>query len=481
MSQSNFLEWSIEKLSKSIKKKEISPVEVIEASINLISARDNELNAFITVMEEDSLNAAKRAEEEIVKGNYKGQLHGIPIGLKDLICTSGVKTTFGSEVYKDYIPDFDAEVVTRLKDAGAVMIGKLNMHAFAYGTTGDRSFFGPVKNPHNPEKITGGSSSGSGAAVASYLCYGSVGSDTGGSIRMPASMCGIVGMKPTFGRVSKYGSIQLCPTLDHLGPMTRTVTDNALMLNILSGFDKKDSYSAHSKKEDFTEGINKGIRGKKIGIPTSFYFDMIDTEVRRVFDSVVENCRQLGAEIVPVELSGMNDLLTAQQVILAAEAYTSLERHLKNTPEKVEEEVRSRAIAGMLIQASEYIQMLQIKHKAIDMHNRAFQKVDVMLTPTLPMVPTNIEQRVSNSYGLQEHVRIFARLTGPSNTTGLPAISVPGGVSECGLPIGVQFIGKAFAEAELYQFAYALEQTEVYRSTLTSTGLGKTLLEEMME
>ncbi|MEH7122330.1 amidase [Bacillus sp. JJ1773] len=481
MSKSNVLEWSIEQLSKSIKEKEISPVEVLNTSLNLISAKNKELNAFITIIEEESKKAAKRAEEEIINGNYKGPLHGIPIGLKDLICTAGVKTTFGSEVFKDYIPNFDAEVVTKLKDAGAILIGKLNMHAFAYGTTGDRSFFGPVKNPHNPQKITGGSSSGSGAAVASYLCYGSVGSDTGGSIRMPASMCGIVGMKPTFGRVSKYGSIQLCPTLDHLGPMTRTVTDNALMLNALSGFDKKDSYSAYSNIEDFTEGINIGIRGKKIGIPTSFYFDIIDTEVRRVFDLVVENCRQLGAEIVPVELSGMNELLTAQQVILAAEAYTSLEKNLINTPEQIEEEVRSRAIAGMLIQASEYIQMLQIKHKAIDMHNEVFNKVDVILTPTLPMVPTNIEQRETNSYGLQEHVRIFARLTGPSNTTGLPAISVPGGVSECGLPIGVQFIGKAFAEAELYQFAYALEQTEIYSSALSFDRIANSNLEEVME
>ncbi|MFC5590080.1 amidase [Sporosarcina soli] len=481
MSKLNYLEWSIDQLSESIKEKEISPVEVVETSLNLISSKNKELNAFVTIMEDESKKAAKRAEEEIINGNYKGPLHGIPIGLKDLICTAGVKTTFGSEVYKDYIPNFDAEVVTKLKGAGAILIGKLNMHAFAYGTTGDRSFFGPVKNPHNIQKITGGSSSGSGAAVASFQCYGSVGSDTGGSIRMPASMCGIIGMKPTFGRVSKYGSIQLCPTLDHLGPMTRTVTDNALMLNVLSGFDKKDSYSAYSKIEDFTEGINRGIKGKKIGIPTNFYFDIIDTEVRRVFDSTVRKLRELGANFVPIELPGMDDLLTAQQVLLATEAYTSLERDLINKPEQIEEEVRSRAIAGMLTQASEYIQMLQIKHKAIDMHNEALKKVDVILTPTLPMVPTNIEQRVTNSYGLQEHVRIFARLTGPSNTTGLPAISVPGGVSECGLPIGVQFIGKAFAEAELYQFAYALEQTEIYRSALSLNRFENSNLEKVME
>ncbi|NEU30998.1 Asp-tRNA(Asn)/Glu-tRNA(Gln) amidotransferase subunit GatA [bacterium LRH843] len=467
MNLSNFLEWSIHKLSKSIQNKEISPVEVTEASINLINEKNNELNAFITVIEEESLQAAKKAEVDILSGNYKGPLHGIPIGIKDLICTAGVKTTFGSEIYQDYVPDFDAEVVTKFKNAGAIMIGKLNMHTFAYGPTGDRSFYGPVKNPHNLAKITGGSSSGSGAAVAAFQCYGSVGSDTGGSVRMPASMCGIVGMKPTFGRVSKHGSLPLCWTLDHLGPMTRTVTDNALMLNVMSGFDAKDPYSISSKVEDFTSGIKSGIKGKKIGIPTSFYFDTIELEVRRIFDSTVDSLRHLGADIVSIDLPGMDDLLAAQQVILASEAYTSLEKHLVNTPEMVEEEVRSRAIAGMLVQSSEYIQMLQVRHKAIDMHNLALEKVDVIMTPTLSILPTNINQRDVDINGVPEHTRIFARLTGPSNTTGFPAISVPGGMSNCGLPVGVQFIGKPLDESLLYQFAYALEETNVYQSTLS--------------
>jgi aspartyl-tRNA(Asn)/glutamyl-tRNA(Gln) amidotransferase subunit A len=462
MSTSNhFLEWSIAELSQSIKDRAISPVEVTAASLDIIAQKDKELNSFITVLEEQSLNAAKKAEQEIINGNYKGHLHGIPIGLKDLIYTKGIKTTFGSEIYQDFVPDYDAEIVTQLENAGAIMIGKLNMHGFAYGTTGDRSFFGPVKNPYDPSKITGGSSSGSAAAVAAFLCYGAIGSDTGGSIRMPASCCGIVGMKPTFGLVSKYGAIPLCQTLDHLGPMTRTVADNAIMLNVLAGHDKKDIYSVYSVKEDYTQAIDLGIKGKKIGIPSSFYFDIIHPEVQRIFDLTVEKLKQHGAEIEYIDLPGMNDLLAAQQILLASEAYTSLEKLLREVPDRIEEEVRGRAIVGMFIQASEYINMLKIKHKAINMHYEALSKVNVIMTPTLCTLPTDIGQREIDINGTKEHTRILARLTGPSNTTGFPAISVSGGMSKSGLPVGIQFIGKPFDEGQLYQFAFALEQSNL--------------------
>jgi len=292
----NVLEWNIAQLSESLQSKQVSPVEITQASLNAIAEKDPELNSFITVMEEEALQKAKQAESEIFSGNYKGYFHGIPIGLKDLIHVKGIKTTFGSEIYHDFVPDYDAEIVKRLEHAGAIIVGKLNMHACAYGATGDRSFYGPVKNPHNLNKIAGASSSGSGASVAASMLYASIGSDTGGSVRLPASCCGIVGMKPTFGRVSKHGAMPLCPTLDHLGPMTRTVTDNALMLNILSGFDAKDPYSVDSAPEDFTRRIHKGVSGKKIGIPISFYFDIIHPEVQKIFDLSVEKLKLQGAE-----------------------------------------------------------------------------------------------------------------------------------------------------------------------------------------
>src|SRR5690625_822631 len=465
MSKANVLEWSIEKISKSIKSKEVSPVEVTQATLDLIDK--DETNSFITIMEEDALQNAKQAEKDILKGNYKGPLHGISIGIKDLIHISGYKTTFGSETHKDFVPEIDAEVIRRLKESGAIIVGKLNMHNFAYGTTGDRSYYGPVKNPHNLQKIAGASSSGSGAAVASYQCFGSVGSDTGGSVRMPASMCGIVGMKPTFGRVSKNGSLPLCWTLDHLGPMTRNVIDNALMLNVLSGFDSKDPYSINAIKEDFTEDIDADIKGKKIGIPTNFYFDILDPAVEKIFNICVDNLRHLGAEIIPIEIPGMDDLLIAQQIITVAESFASMEKHLIKHPEMIEEEVRSRVIPGLNIQASEYINMLQVRNKTIDLHNQLFEKIDVIMTPTLATLPTDIEQRDVEINGSKEHVRMFAKLTGPSNTTGAPAISVPGGTSESGLPVGIQFIGNHLDESGLYQIAYALEQTGVYQSELS--------------
>lgn len=466
MSKTNFLEWDINRLSKCIKNKEISPVEITEATLDLI-ARD-ETNSFITVMAEDALKQARQAERDVIKGNYKGPFHGITIGIKDLIHIAGYKTTFGSETHQNFMPKADAEVVKKLKNAGAIIVGKLNMHNFAYGTTGDRSYYGAVKNPHNFQKIAGASSSGSGAAVASFQCHASVGTDTGGSVRMPASMCGIVGMKPTFGRVSKNGSLPLCWTLDHLGPMTRGVIDNALMLNVLSGFDENDPYSIHTKEEDFTEKIDAGVKGKKIGIPTNFYFDVLDPIVEKVFNKSVENLRHLGAEIVPIEIPGMDDLLIAQQIITVAESFTSMEKYLKNCPEKIEKEVRGRVIPGLNIKASEYINMLQVRNKAIDIHHQLFETIDTIMTPTLATVPTDIEQRDVEINGSKEHVRIFAKLTGPSNTTGAPAISVPGGISESGLPIGIQFIGNHLDESNLYQIAYALEQTGVYQSTLSA-------------
>lgn len=444
-------------MSDALKRKQVSPMEVTKKTLEAIFEKDEHLNAYITVMEDEALKQAGEAEKEIMNGNHKGPLHGIPVNLKDLIYTKGVKTTSGSEIYKDFIPDYDAEIVTRLRRAGAVIMGKVNMHEFAYGTTGDRSYFGPVRNPHDPSKITGGSSSGSGAAVAAGLAYGSIGSDTGGSIRIPASCCGIVGMKPTFGRVSKHGSIPLCWTLDHLGPMTRTVKDNALLLNAISGFDEKDPYSVNVPTEDFTADIGKDIKDLTIGIPTSFYFDIIQPEVKEIFEANVEKLEMQGANIEHVDLDYMEELLIAQSVILTSEAYAALETEIREQPEKIEEEVRGRIINGINMQAVDYIRALKVKHAAVDEFLRVLDKVDTIMTPTLSVLPSDIEQREIEVNGKTEHPRLLNRLTGPTNTTGLPSISVPGGTSQNGLPVGVQFIGRPFAETSLYRFARQVE------------------------
>lgn len=454
----DFLTWSIAKLGRAIKSKQVSPTEVVSATLGAIAEKGGATNSFITVMEREALSRAEEAEEEITNGRYKGPLHGVPVGVKDLLFTEGTRTTSGSEIYKDFVPDHDAQVVKRLKYAGAVIVGKLNMHQFAYGTTGDRSYFGPVKNPHDPSKMAGGSSAGAGAAVAAFLCYGAIGSDTGGSIRIPASCCGIVGMKPTFGRVSKRGAVPLSWTLDHLGPMTRTAEDNAILLNAISGYDAKDPYSVKSEGEDLGSEIGEPIEGMIVGVPTSFYFDIIEPEVQRVFDQRVEHLKEQGADVVPVDLDHMDELLTAQQVILTAEAHAALEKELHESPEKIEEEVRGRIVSGVLLQVNKYLRALRVKHAAIESFRRGLESVDIIMTPTLCAVPPNIDQREMDVGGVKEHPRILARLTGPTNTVGFPSVSVPGGASADGLPVGIQLIGLPFAEKLLYKVAHHLEK-----------------------
>lgn len=455
--QSNLLQWSISELSEVIKRKQISPVEITKKTLEAIVIKDNSLNSYITVLEDEALAQAKKAEKMIMEGESNSPLCGIPIGLKDLIYTKNVRTTAGSAIYKDFYPEFDGEVVTRLKNSGAVIIGKLNMHEFAYGITGDRSYYGSVTNPYDSLKIAGGSSSGSGAAVAAGLAFGSIGSDTGGSIRIPASCCGIVGMKPTFGRVSRHGTMTLSWTLDHLGPMTRTVKDNAIILSEIAGYDERDSYSVNYQKEDFTSEIGKEIEGFKIGIPTSYYLEIIQPEVKAIYNKMIEKLKVLGATIEYIDLPYMNELQRAQSFILTSEAYGVLESELQDRPEKILEEVRGRITSGKGMKVSDYIRALEVKHKGNNMFQKALKNVDVIMTPTLPILPTDIDQREIEVDGNKMSTAVINRLTGPTNTIGFPSISVPGGFSTDGLPVGIQFIGKPFSEKYLYQVAYQVE------------------------
>lgn len=458
MSTLDLLKLNISELSQLIQSKKISPVELTSATLQHIEALNPEHNAYVTVMAEQAMQTAHSAEKAILAGDYKGPLHGVPLSLKDAIFTKGVRTTFGSETHKDFVPDHDAHVVTRLYEAGAIILGKTNMQSFALGPTGDKSCFGPVRNPRSPGKITAGSSSGSAGALASYQCFGSIGTDTGGSVRMPASACAVVGMKPTFGKVSKHGSLPLCWTLDHLGPMTRTVEDNALMLNAIVGFDEKDPYSVESVYEDYSLGIKSGVKDKVIGVPTNFYFDIVESGVQRVFDETVNTLSKLGAKIVPIALPEMDELLIAQQLIFACESYSTIKDYLQQCPEKIDIEVRNRAIAGLLLDSETYIMALQARNKLISQHRLAFNQVDALITPTLPILPSDVGQRDVMIDGQAGHTRILSRLTGPSNTTGFPAMSVPAGFSAEGLPVGVQLIGKPHSERQLYTIAYAIEQ-----------------------
>lgn len=453
------LTYDIRTIANKIKKGEISPVKLVEHVLKRIRELDPLLNSFISVDEEGALQVAAERENEIRRGIYRGPLHGIPIGLKDNIDTADLITTAGSEILANNIPQTDAPLVESLKEAGAIIIGKQNLHQFAYGPTGDRSSHGPVRNPHNLAKMTGGSSSGSAASVAAYLCFGSIGTDTGGSIRIPASFCGIVGMKPTYGRVSKRGVYPLSWTLDHAGPMTRTISDNAILLNALVMYDAEDPDAVSNEAEDFTRLIGKELTGSKIGIPDRFYFDQLDEEVAQAIQETTFHFEQLGAEIVTVTLPDMESFSEAQRIILRCDAYALHEKNLADFPDEWDEEVKERLLTAIGTSGADYANARQVKKKAEKQFAAILDEVDALLTPTIAILPPDIDERFADGQNGTQHIRsTITRLTGPTNLTGFPSLSIPCGYSTEGLPIGVQLIGQKFDEGTLYQLGYALEQ-----------------------
>lgn len=445
-------------LSESFIAKKLSPKEIVEQCLLNIKENNSTYNAFITVCEEEAIEAARLAEEEFGNGNIKGPLHGVPVAIKDVIFTEGIRTTMGSKVFESFVPDFNATVVQKLKDAGAIIIGKTHTHEFAYGPTGDRAFVGPCRNPYNPNKITGGSSSGSAVAIAKDMAIAALGTDTGGSIRIPAAACGVVGMKPTFGLVSKFGVYNTAYSLDHTGPMTRTVKDNAVMLNILSGYDENDPDSLNKTKEDYTRLLGQSITGKKIALP-SYYFKNIDHEVVKAIEQVIQVYQDLGASIVEVEIPALQDIAQYQSITIQAEAYAVHEANIRESGSLYDKEVYERLESSKNLAAYQYVTAQQKKAELIHKFNEVFNSVDILLTPTLPILPTDINQRDVMIDSHQESVRsAVLRLTAPTNYTGNPGISIPCGFSSSGLPIGFQLIGKHESEALIYQFGDAYEQ-----------------------
>ena len=468
MVQDADLPRSLAGLSREFLARRLSPVEVVRELLGRIEA--DETNSFVTVTAERALERASRAEGEILAGRHKGPLHGVPIALKDIIYTEGVRTTMGSALYVGHVPGHSATVAWKLERAGSVLIGKTNTHEFAYGPTGDRSHFGPTKNPHDTRRITGGSSGGSGAAVAANLCYAALGSDTGGSIRIPAALCGIVGMKPTFGRVSKRGVFPLSWTLDHVGPITRTVEDNALVLNALAGHDPGDLYSVDLAAEDFARDLERGLRGAVIGVPETFYFQRVDEKVEARVREATEVFVSLGAQVREVEVPNLWETLHAQRLILAAEAYAVHEERLERVPEKFGEEVRERLMDGARLKAYRYANARRRGIFATDEFDRALHGVEVLLTPTLPITATETGQREVNIGDYEETVRsALTRFTGPTDLTGHPSLSIPCGTTASGLPVGLQLIGPHFDEATLYRFGHAYEEA-VVRNPQTAGG-----------
>jgi len=429
----------------------VSAVELTRACLDRIEKLDPGLNAFITVMREPALAAARQCDEERRRGKKVGPLHGIPIAVKDNIDTAGVRTTAASELFEARVPSEDSEVVRRLKEAGAVILGKTNLQEFAYGGSSAVSRFGPVHNPWALERVPGGSSGGSAAATAAGLCFGSLGTDTAGSVRMPASYCGIVGLKATYGRVSNRGSIPLSWTLDHIGPLCRTVRDTALMLEVIAGFDTREPGSADVPVDRYSRALGLRKSTLRIGLPRHPFFDDLDPEYAAAVTAAIEVLRPWAESVRDVELPP----LPAMHFVMGTEAYAYHQRWLAQSPEKYQPDTRDRII-GLSRQVSK--EDYANARRACELLRRdigkLFVDVDVLIMPTVPGPPSQIEPIADNAARDPERTRN----TWPFDVTGLPAISVPCGFSNSGLPIGLQIVGAPFAESTVLALAYEYEQ-----------------------
>jgi aspartyl-tRNA(Asn)/glutamyl-tRNA(Gln) amidotransferase subunit A len=441
---------SIAEIGERLRKREVSPVELTKYCLAQIEKLNPTLNAFITVTAESALTQARAAEEEILRGNWRGPLHGIPLAMKDLIDTGGIRTTAGSALFKDRIPEKDAEVVRRLKDAGAVLLGKQNLHEFAYGGSSMISYYGEVHNPWNPARIAGGSSGGSAASVAAGLCYGAIGTDTAGSVREPAALCGVVGLKPTYGQVSVRGVIPLSLSLDHVGPIARTVSDAALMLQPIAGY---DANSASMPVGDYLAAIHDGSTSGKIGVPRKFFYEDIDAEVGSAVEEALAVLRSLGNDLSEIEIDVPTD-----RTLQAAESYAYHRDFVSRNPELYQPETSRRIRTGEGISAERREQAARELTQVRSEIGKVFEGLHLLVTPTTPIPAPAIADLKRDPDALRPCELILLRNTRPANVWGLPAISIPCGFTRAGLPIGLQIIGPHWREDKVLQLAHAYEQ-----------------------
>jgi Asp-tRNA(Asn)/Glu-tRNA(Gln) amidotransferase A subunit family amidase len=433
---------SIAEASQRIRKREMSPVDLLRECLDAIKRQNSQLNAFITVTEASALAEARQAEHEIQSGNWRGPLHGIPIGLKDLIDTAGVRTTAASAIFLDRVPTEDADVVKRLKRAGAVLIGKQNLHEFAYGGSSLISHFGPVHNPMNPEFIAGGSSGGSAAAVATGMCYAAIGTDTAGSIREPAGLCGIIGLKPSYGLVSTEGIIPLAQSLDHAGPIARSTEDAAIVLNAIS----------HSQSS-FRTNLDAGIGDLALGIPRKHFFEDLDREVASAVEDAIEQLAREAKGLREIECA-----INEDRTIFLWESRAYHRDKMEKCPELYDPETLRRLNSGDPVTEEDYhralAQMKNRRHAIGDM----FRDVDLLVTPTTPLPASRISDLLDDISELRPAELVLLRNTRPVNVWGVPAISVPCGTTAQGLPIGLQMIGRPHGESEVLRAAFRFEQ-----------------------
>jgi aspartyl-tRNA(Asn)/glutamyl-tRNA(Gln) amidotransferase subunit A len=468
---------SISELAAGLRAGEFSSVELVQHYLGRIGSLDQGLNSYITLCEEAALEQARAADEQLASGTA-APLAGIPVAQKDIFCTQGTRTSCGSRMLDNFVSPYDATVVARLKQAGAVTLGKANMDEFAMGSSNETSWYGLVKNPWDPEKVPGGSSGGSAAAVAARLCAAATGTDTGGSIRQPAAFCGITGLKPTYGRVSRYGMIAFASSLDQGGPMTRSAEDAALMLQAMAGVDPRDSTSVDEPVPDYSAGLNDDLAGLKIGLPREYFDSGLDGQVAASIDAAIAEYKKLGAEVVDISLPNTGLAVPTYYVVAPAECSSNLARfdgvrygHRCEAPKDLEDlykrsrsegfgaEVKRRIMIGTYALSAGYydayyLKAQQIRHLISDDFKQAFEQVDVIMGPTTPSTAFGIGEKVDDPVTMY----LSDIYTIAVNLAGLPGMSIPVR-PVAGLPVGLQIIGNYFAEAKLLNVAHRLQQT----------------------
>lgn len=450
---------SLAEVATAIAKRKVSSREATEACLEQIEPWQPRVNAFIAIDAEEALAAAGAADEALARGEAAGPLHGVPLAHKDMFYEIGRISTCGSKIRRDWVADTDSTALSRLRAAGTVRLGTLNMAEFAYGPTGHNEHFGPACNPWNPLHVTGGSSSGSGAAVAAGMTYAALGSDTGGSIRMPANFCGVTGLKTTVGRVSRAGAMPLSHSLDTIGPLARTAEDCALLLDLMAGPDPRDPVAVATPLPDHSAATGKDLRGLRLGIPEAFYTDDLDPDVARVFEETQKVFVAQGVELKPVHLPDQMQLSAAAQVLLAAEAAAFHAPWLRERPQDYGAQVRARLENGLAISAITYLDALRWRGIALAEHLAATAEVDAWLAPASRFAaPTIEESDVGGSPNAEAVIQSITRFMRPINYLGLPSLVVPAGRSSAGLPVGIQIVGRPFGEATILKFGAAFQR-----------------------
>lgn len=479
----NITELTVHELQQKLKRKELTIAEILESYCNRINEKEPEVEAFVTTYLEEAKAEAQKVQEKLDNGEDLGEYAGIPIGIKDNLCMKGTKTTCSSKMLENFVSSYDATVIEKLKDENIISLGKLNMDEFAMGSSTESSYFKKTKNPWNLNKVPGGSSGGSAAAVAANMVPWALGSDTGGSIRQPASLCGVVGLKPTYGLVSRYGLVAFASSLDQIGPITKDVRDSAMLLSLIAGHDEKDTTSEEIEKKDYTKALKNDVKGLKIGVPKEFFGEGINEEVKKELTKAIETYKELGAEVEEFSLDVAKYALATYYIIACAEASSNLGRfdgirygyrtpeysnlkeiYKKSRSEGFGPEVKRRIILGTYVLSSGYYDAYykkaqQVRTLVSNEFSKAFEKYDVILTPTSPVTAFNIGEKSNNP--LEMYLADICTVS--INIAGVPAISIPCGVDSEGMPVGMQLIGNKFEEEKILNAAYTFEQKVKFR------------------